>query len=74
MGAENRPWKPDRRLEMSDNEEMTEETQQRRRPPPWLLGLIIAAALFGIGIVVFQALGFGDNPVLGDSAAILRLL
>lgn len=36
----------------------------KRQLPAWLLGLIIAAVLFVIGVVVFQALGFGDNPVL----------
>ena len=39
-------------------------TDPKRRLPAWLLGLIIAAALFAIGVVIFQALGFGDNPVL----------
>ncbi len=63
---------------MSDNVAMTKETNTRRdasrRLPAWALGLIFAAVLFGIGIIVFQALGFGDNPVLGDTAAILRFL
>jgi len=59
---------------MSDNEPMTEESHEKRRLPAWLLGLIIAAVLFGIGIFVFQALGFGDNPVVGDVAATLHLL
>ena len=37
--------------------------------PPWLLGLIIAAVIFGIGLLVFQALGFGDDPVIGAAEA-----
>ena len=41
---------------------------------PGLLGLVIAGVLFGVGLIVFQALGFGDNPVLGDTAATLRSL
>lgn len=39
------------------------------RLPAWLVGLILALVLFGIGIVVFQALGFGDNPVVDPDAA-----
>ena len=41
---------------------------QKRQMPAWLLGMIIAAVLFAIGVVVFQALGFGDNPVLESGA------
>lgn len=37
---------------------------EKRQLPAWLLGLLIAAVLFVIGIFVFGALGFGDNPVL----------
>ena len=37
---------------------------EKRQLPAWLLGLVIAAVLFVIGIFVFSALGFGDNPVL----------
>ena len=48
--------------------------EAKRRIPAWLLGLIIAAVLFGIGILVFRALGFGDNPVLEDAAVVLRSL
>ena len=59
---------------MSDNGAVTQKTSALRRLPAWALGLMIAAVLFGIGIIVFQALGFGDNPVLGDTAAILRSL
>lgn len=36
----------------------------KRQLPAWLLGLVIAAVLFVIGIFVFGALGFGDDPVL----------
>ena len=41
---------------------------QKRQMPAWLLGMIIAAVLFTIGVVIFQALGFGDNPVLESGA------
>ena len=37
---------------------------QNRQRPAWLVGLVIAAILFVIGFLIFQALGFGDNPVL----------
>jgi len=40
----------------------------RRQLPPWLLGLIIAAILFIIGVLVLQALGFGDDPSLAPGA------
>lgn len=40
----------------------------KRETPAWLLGLVIAAVLFVIGIFVFGALGFGDNPVLEQVA------
>ncbi len=43
-------------------------TDQKRQMPAWLLGMIIAAVLFAIGVVIFQALGFGDNPVLESGA------
>ena len=43
----------------------------KREPlPPWLLGLIIAAVVFGVGLLVFQALGFGDDPVIGAMDAL----
>lgn len=51
--------------------DVSEGNNDRRRLPPWLLGLIIAAVLFLIGLAVFQALGFGDDPVL-DPEAVLR--
>ncbi|MFQ5523369.1 MAG: hypothetical protein ACE5F5_07300 [Acidimicrobiia bacterium] len=41
---------------------------ESRRPPPWLLGLIIAAALFLLAVLILGALGFGDNPVLDTGA------
>lgn len=44
------------------------QDDDRRQLPPWLLGLIIAAVLFLVGLLVFAALGFGDNPVLEADA------
>ncbi len=40
----------------------------KRQMPAWLMGMIIAAVLFVIGVLIFQALGFGDNPVLESGA------
>lgn len=61
-------------LSMNNIVLVSEETRPRRQVPAWLLGLVIAGVLFGVGLIVFQALGFGDNPVLGDTAATLRSL
>ena len=38
---------------------------ERRRLPPWLIGLILAAALFVVVLLVANYLGFGDDPVVG---------
>ena len=51
---------------------MTEPSREKRQLPPWLLGLIIAAVVFVVVLIVVQALGFGDDPVLEDAAG--RLL
>ena len=54
---------------MSENDGMAD----RKRPiPSWLLGLMIAVIVFAIGVLLFQALGFGDNPVI-DNATISTL-
>lgn len=39
--------------------------------PAWLLGLILAIVVFVVVILVFNALGYGDDPVVeGLSAAV----
>jgi hypothetical protein len=44
---------------------------KHRRPlSPWLLGLILATLLFVIVLVVANALGFGDDPVIGSLASV----
>lgn len=55
---------------------VSNETQENegREIPAWLLGLLIAAVLFVIGLFVFQALGFGDDPVLQEVVAPVVLL
>jgi hypothetical protein len=42
----------------------------RRRLPPWLLGLILATLFFVVVLVVANALGFGDDPVVGSLAVL----
>ena len=41
---------------------MNEENKQL---PPWLVGLILAAIVFVIALVVLNVLGFGDDPSVG---------
>lgn len=38
--------------------------------PAWLMGLIIAAVVFALVLVVFNVLGFGDDPVVEGLAAL----
>lgn len=42
-----------------------------KRIPAWLLGLILAAVVFALAIVVFNALGFGDDPVVEGLARLI---
>jgi hypothetical protein len=35
-----------------------------RRMPAWLLGLLVAVAIFAAVILVMNALGYGDDPVV----------
>lgn len=53
---------------------MTEEKGTRRPLPPWLLGLIIAAVVFVVVILVMQALGFGDDPAIESGIGGLQTL
>jgi hypothetical protein len=39
---------------------------EKRRLPPWLLGLIAAAVIFVVVLVLMNSLGYGDDPVLGS--------
>jgi len=47
--------------------------KHRRRLAPWLLGLILATVFFVIVLVVANALGFGDDPVIGSLASVGQL-
>jgi hypothetical protein len=44
--------------------------KHRRRLPPWLLGLILATLFFVVALLVANALGFGDDPVVGSLAVL----
>lgn len=35
-----------------------------RRVPAWVMGLILAAVVFALVILVLNALGYGDDPVV----------
>jgi hypothetical protein len=45
--------------------------RQKRRLPAWLLGLILAAAVFVLVIVLLNALGYGDDPVVESLARLI---
>jgi len=46
--------------------------KHRKRPPAWLVGLIIAGVVFAVALLVFAALGFGDDPVVESLTAFRR--
>lgn len=45
---------------------------EKRKLPAWLVGLLIAAVVFAAVLVIFSALGFGDDPVVESVAGQLR--
>lgn len=45
--------------------------QGTRRLPAWLLGLIIAVVVFVAVLLIFSALGFGDDPVVESIGAVV---
>jgi hypothetical protein len=38
--------------------------------PAWLVGLVIAAVVSLLALIVFSALGFGDDPVVESLIAL----
>ena len=46
--------------------------ESKRRLPPWLLGLILATVVFLVALLIANALGFGDDPVVGGLSAMGR--
>ena len=61
--------KADVRMALQD-EPMTEEREPKRRLPAWLLGFILAVVIFVVMILVFRALGFGDDPAIQSGVAL----
>ncbi|MDX1468341.1 MAG: hypothetical protein R3258_03280 [Acidimicrobiia bacterium] len=49
---------------------------EKKQMAPWLIGLLIAAAIFAVGLLIFSALGYGDDPVIdpNSTGAILTTL
>lgn len=45
-------------------------TQRTPRIPAWLIGLILAALVFAVVILVLNVLGYGDDPVVEGLAAL----
>lgn len=45
--------------------------KEAKRIPAWLLGLILAAVVFALALLIFNALGFGDDPVVEGLAALI---
>lgn len=39
--------------------------RHKKRVPAWALGLLIAAVVFVVVLIVFNLLGVGDDPVVG---------
>ncbi len=46
--------------------------EQKRKLPAWLVGLMIAAVVFAAVLLIFSALGFGDDPVVESVATLFR--
>ena len=46
-------------------------SEQKKPLPAWLLGLIIAVLIFAIGLILFQVLGFGDDPSFETGVTLL---
>ena len=42
------------------------------RVPAWALGLLIAAVIFVAVLLIFSALGFGDDPVVESLSSQIR--
>jgi hypothetical protein len=45
----------------------TQVDPSRPRLPAWLVGLLIAAVVFAVILIVSRMLGFGDDPVVEGS-------
>lgn len=47
---------------------MDESEATKRQMPAWLVGFLIAIAIFVIVVVVANILGYGDDPAIGAIA------
>jgi len=52
---------------MTDVAHQTPKSRFWQKQPAWLVGLVFALVIFAIGLLVFNALGFGDDPTLGET-------
>lgn len=43
--------------------------KHRRRVPAWLLGLLLAAVIFALALVLLEVFGYGDDPVIEEGAS-----
>jgi len=46
------------------------ESENRRKRPAWLVGLLIAIAVFVVGLLAANAFGFGDDPTFDEPNAV----
>lgn len=62
-----------RHISVSDRREWdnVRMSEQKKSLPAWLLGLIIAVAVFVVGLILFQVLGFGDDPSFETGVTLL---
>ena len=48
---------------------MARHKKRGRRLPPWLIGLMIAAVIFVLTLLILDYLGYGDDPVIDQRAS-----
>lgn len=53
---------------------MDQVSDEKRRLPPWLWGLVIAAVLSAVALLVASAFGFGDDPAFDSAGAFFGVI
>ena len=48
---------------------MGRREKPKKKIPPWLMGLIFAVIVSVVALLVLDALGYGDDPSVGATAA-----
>ena len=48
---------------------MAHREGQGKPLPPWLVGLLLAVAIFVAVLFLLDFFGYGDDPVIGEGAA-----